>query len=147
MKQRSSRRPGPLGILFCLAGFVLIFVGWNGAAGVDRVPEQIPYVISGGLSGLALVVIGAALLVADGARADRIALQASLEALRGGGGVAGAAPGAGASPAAGPPEVVAASSSYHSPDCQLIEGQSGLRPTTRADAQASGLEACRICDP
>jgi hypothetical protein len=123
-------------------------VGWNGAAGVDRVPEQIPYVISGGLAGLAAVVIGAALLVADRAQADRIALQTAIEQLRGGlAGVAGAGPAPGTNPAGAEPEVLAASSSYHRPDCQLIEGQAGLRPTTRAAAQASGLDACRICNP
>ena len=146
MRHRSGRRLGPLGVLFCVVGFVLIFVGWNGAAGVDRVPEQIPYVISGGLAGLALVVIGAALLVADGSRADRVALQATLEELRGG--LGAAVPASGANPAAsGEPEVLAASSSYHRPDCQLIEGQSGLRPMTLAAAQGAGLEPCRICTP
>jgi hypothetical protein len=149
MKVRSDRRVGPLGILFCVAGFVLIFVGWNGAAGVDRVPEQIPYVISGGVAGLALVVIGAALLVADRARADRVALQAAIEQLRGGlDGFAGSAPAAGASTVEdGEPTVLAASSSYHRSDCQLIEGQSGLTPMTAAAAQRRGLEPCRICSP
>jgi hypothetical protein len=146
MTRHRSRRLGPLGVLFCVVGFVLIFVGWNGAAGVDRVPEQIPYVISGGLAGLALVVVGAALLVADGSRADRVALQGTLEELRGG--LGAAVPTAGASPVAtGEPEVLAASSSYHRPDCQLIDGQSGLRPTTVAAAQRAGLEPCRICNP
>jgi hypothetical protein len=150
MKVRSDRRVGPLGILLCVAGFVLIFVGWNGAAGVDRVPEQIPFLISGGIAGLALVVVGAALLVADRARADRVALQAALEELRGGlGGFAGAAPvsGAGVTEGGGAPTVLAASSSYHRDSCRLIEGQSGLRPMTVEAAQAAGLEACRICNP
>ena len=35
---------GVLGIVYCIAGFFLIFLGWNGAASNDRVPAQIPYV-------------------------------------------------------------------------------------------------------
>ena len=46
------------GILVPL-GFVLIVLGWSGAAGTTDVFEQIPYAISGGLLGLALVFAGA----------------------------------------------------------------------------------------
>ena len=35
---------GLLGIVYCVAGFFLIFLGWNGAASNDREPAQIPYV-------------------------------------------------------------------------------------------------------
>ena len=36
MKMRWDKLGGQLGILYCLAGFVLIFLGWNGAASYDR---------------------------------------------------------------------------------------------------------------
>ena len=73
---------GLLGIVYCIAGFFLVFLGWNGAASYDREPAQIPYVISGGIAGLGLVVLGAALIVAHSLRADRVELKASIDDLR-----------------------------------------------------------------
>ena len=52
MNKRWSKLGGLLGIAYCIAGFFLIFLGWNGAASNDREPAQIPYVISGGIAGL-----------------------------------------------------------------------------------------------
>jgi len=52
---------GQLGIAYCLAGLFLVFLGWNGAATYDRVSAQLPYLISGGVAGLCLVVIGGSL--------------------------------------------------------------------------------------
>ena len=46
------------GAFFVLAGFVLMFLGWYGAAHTARQIEQIPYLISGGFVGLGLVFIG-----------------------------------------------------------------------------------------
>ena len=46
------------GTFFVLAGFVLMFLGWYGAAHTARQIEQIPYLISGGFVGLGLVFIG-----------------------------------------------------------------------------------------
>jgi hypothetical protein len=150
MKFRWDKLGGQLGILYCIAGFVLIFLGWNGAASYDRVSAQIPYIVSGGLAGLALVVLGGAMLVSSGNRRDRAALQASIDDLRAAldreaGMVTAVATGGAAAGGAG--EVMAGTSSYHRPDCQLIEGQAGLTPMTAESAAATGLEACRICTP
>ena len=71
MKLRWDKFGGQLGIGYCVAGIVFIFLGWNGAASYDRVQAQIPYLISGGVAGLALVVLGAGLIIAQGQRADR----------------------------------------------------------------------------
>jgi hypothetical protein len=58
-----SARSGPrallvLGAVLQPLGGALILLGWSGAAGSTDVWEQIPYLISGGLLGLALVVAG-----------------------------------------------------------------------------------------
>ena len=45
-----------------LAGFAFMLLGWWGAAHTHRQIEQIPYLISGGLIGLGLVMLGALLL-------------------------------------------------------------------------------------
>jgi hypothetical protein len=73
---------GLLGIAYCVVGFFLIFLGWNGAASNDDEPAQIPYVISGGIAELGLVVLGAALIVAHSLRTDRVELRASIDDLR-----------------------------------------------------------------
>ena len=82
MKNGWPKLGGLLGIAYCVAGFFLIFLGWNGAASHDREPAQIPYVISGGIAGLGLVVLGAALIVAHSLRTDRVELRGSIDDLR-----------------------------------------------------------------
>lgn len=44
-------------------GFLLIVLGWNGAASLDYVQGQIPFLISGGLAGTGLIVGGVALTI------------------------------------------------------------------------------------
>jgi hypothetical protein len=155
MKLRSDRFGGAFGIVLCVAGLVLIFLGWNGAAETDRVASQMPYIISGGLAGVALCVIGAALLVTAGARSERVRLQASVEELRealqrtaeaavvAGGTGSGAPVRGGHVPSDG--TVLAGPTAYHVAGCRLIEGQSGLSPMTEAAAKERGLDPCRIC--
>lgn len=77
-----SRLGGQLGVGLCALGFLLVFLGWNGAASVDRVPSQFPYLISGGVAGLCFVVLGVGMLVVQNQRADRAALQATLRELQ-----------------------------------------------------------------
>jgi hypothetical protein len=82
MKNGWPKLGGLLGIAYCIVGFFFIFLGWNGAASHDRSPAQIPYVISGGIAGLGLVVLGAGLIVAHSLRTDRIELRGSIDDLR-----------------------------------------------------------------
>ncbi|MET0325858.1 MAG: hypothetical protein ABW219_11585 [Ilumatobacteraceae bacterium] len=82
MKNGWPKLGGLLGIAYCIAGFFLVFLGWNGAASNDVETAQIPYVISGGIAGLGLIVLGAALIVAHSLRADRVELKASIDDLR-----------------------------------------------------------------
>lgn len=81
MKQIWSDLGSKLGTGLCGAGILLVFLGWNGAASVDRIEAQFPYVISGGIAGLALVVLGVGLIIVQNQRADRALLQQSLRAL------------------------------------------------------------------
>jgi hypothetical protein len=136
---------GKLGILLCLAGFVALFLGWNGAASYDRVPAQFPYLVSGGLVGLSLVVIGAAAMVIEHSRRARADLLESLAELR-----TALESSSGATRAAtdvGPAAVLAGASSYHRPDCRLVQGRDNAELLTADAAEAQGLNACRICHP
>lgn len=133
-----------LGVLFCVAGAVVMWAGYNGAASYDDVPSQFPYLISGGIAGLALVVIGVGLFVTQTSRAERVTLEAHLVELRqaverlGSVGVLAAAETSG-------PMVIAGPSSYHLPGCELVEGRDTLPTMAREAAVAAGLDPCRLC--
>jgi hypothetical protein len=151
MRNQWAKLGGVLGVVYCIAGFVLIFLGWNGAASNDRVEAQMPYVVSGGIAGLALVVVGAALIVAHSLRGDRVELKASIDDLRRS--IASTAPTA-ATPAGAPTaapvgggEVVAGTQSYHVASCALVVGQAAATRMSAPAAVAAGLEPCRICHP
>ena len=58
----SERRLYWAGILLPVIGLVVIWLGWWGASGTKYVYQEIPYVISGGIFGVALVLLGAVLL-------------------------------------------------------------------------------------
>jgi hypothetical protein len=58
---RLERRLYWAGILLPVAGLIVIWLGWWGASGTKFVYQEIPYLISGGIVGVALVFIGAAL--------------------------------------------------------------------------------------
>jgi hypothetical protein len=151
MKLRLNKLGGQLGLLFCLAGLVLIWTGWNGAASYNDIRRQFPYLISGGIAGLALVTIGVGLFVLQSARADRVQLEANLTELRKIlDRMTGNPSGNGAEPpgARGVPEdtmVVAGPSAYHRPGCRLVEGRDGLKSMTEEAARAAGLSPCRTC--
>jgi hypothetical protein len=59
--ERRERRLYEAGLVIAVAGFAIIALGWWGASGTKYTYQEIPYVISGGILGVALVIIGAAL--------------------------------------------------------------------------------------
>jgi hypothetical protein len=137
-----SRLGGRLGLTLCLAGFAGIWLGWNGAASYDRVEAQIPYLVAGGFGGLGLVVVGAALVIADAHRQDRADLEATLREL-----AAQARPVAVTTTVPDGTHVLAGRSSYHRPDCRLARRRPGVERITADEAATRGLTACRVCEP
>jgi hypothetical protein len=81
MKQIWNDLGSKLGTGLCGAGVLLVFLGWNGAASVDRIEAQFPYLLSGGIAGLSLVVIGVGLIIVQNQRSDRALLQQTLREL------------------------------------------------------------------
>jgi hypothetical protein len=143
-------------------GGILVILGWFGASHTGRLFEQIPYMISGGLFGLVLVIAGSfsyfgywlARLVSDERQQTGQLLEA-LERIEGHLANGSIAPSAAAiaAPARAPlsstrPEFVATltGSLYHRPDCLVVADRSSddLRSVR---AGAKGRSPCRICLP
>jgi len=146
MKLRWNTLGGKLGLSFCVAGLAVIWAGWNGAASYNDIRKQFPYLISGGVAGLALVVIGVGLMIIQSQRADRVQLEANLTELRA---ILDRITGLPASNGAETSDaalVVAGPGAYHRPSCKLVAGRD-LRKMTVEAAAAAGLEPCRTCAP
>ena len=137
------------GVLMPL-GVLLIILGWVGASHTPLQFEQTPYLISGGILGLALVVSGGFVYFGywqtlrvresrEQAEALTTAL-ARLEALLASGatttgGNVGVTAGFVATPSG---------SIFHRPDCTVVSGRTDL---TSVNPARTKLEPCRICNP
>lgn len=159
---------GGLGLFIVALGLLAIGLGWNGMAGgggeVNGVPNlnaQLPWLVSGGILGLALVVFGTAMIIVQNSRSDRARLEAKLDELveAMGRGVATApaaaasfTPAASTSAAAATTAVasgtfVAGPSAYHRADCRLVQGRDDVEYVTASIAQSRSLKPCRVCKP
>ena len=70
-----------LAVIMMAAGFLLIVLGWNGAANLDFVQGQIPFVISGGIAGLGLLGGGIGLTLVLEIRRSNAVLEAKFDEL------------------------------------------------------------------
>jgi hypothetical protein len=139
-----------LGLVFCVAGFVAIGLGWNGMARKACADCQLPYLLSGGATGIGLIIFGVALLVIGQIRADRLRAEAHLEQVLTSlarPAAAALTPGAELPEQNGQPMVVAGPAAYHRPECRLLKGKEGLTTMSLEDARTSGLAPCRVCNP
>jgi hypothetical protein len=64
--------PTYLGIAVAALGFVLILFAWGQVAGEVNVALQMPYLISGGLTGLGLVMVGVTVVSVAARRRDAV---------------------------------------------------------------------------
>ena len=138
---------GKAGIVLVAVGLLVIGLGINGASGQLSVVAQVPYLISGGILGVALVILGAAMLIVQGAREDRSLLEAKLDLL-----AEAFLEGQGRQAKADAPGdlsglVIAGSASYHVPGCRLVDGREQTSYLTPAEARGQELKACRVCRP
>jgi hypothetical protein len=124
-------------------GITLILLGWLGTSQTPLVFEQIPYLVSGGLLGLALVVAGGfayfgywqSVRVRE-ARDQHEELLAEVRRLTGP---------PSASVGREPEGLVMTEhgTMVHRPDCPVVRDRTGLRVVT----DDAGLELCGICTP
>ena len=137
-----------LGFVLVTAGHVVIAVAWNGSASINFVQGQMPYLLSGGFLGLGMILTGCVLLLLATIRAEReivTDLFSDMSRLLGRNLARAQFSSNGAGDADG--QVVAAQSTYHRAECKVLVGKEGLTNVTIQQAQAEGLEPCRVCDP
>lgn len=140
------------GVLAAL-GLVAIILGWYGAANTGFEFEQLPYLISGGLLGVALCFLGGFVYFAywvtklvreSRAQSERAAQILDQIAVS----LNGTAPRRNVRTIAGGSNgaFVATRNGnlFHLPTCSAVAGRQRLR---RVTAQTRGLEPCALCDP
>jgi len=143
------------------AGALLILIGYLGISREALVAKQLPYLISGGIGGIALIGFGTMLvgtedlkrtqeridhledLVAD--LHDTLLNRPDAPALsRNGHSGAQQSSGAGE---AGTLMALPGGQSFHRADCSMIEGKRDAKPVTASAARRQGLKPCRLCEP
>lgn len=81
MTRLPSSRLTAVGLVLVLAGFLLIGTAWWQTALRDTVAFQLPYLVSAGLTGVSLVLLGATALNIDARRRDAMDRHRQLERL------------------------------------------------------------------
>lgn len=159
------------GSLLLPLGIAFILLAWSGAAHGRVDQQQIPYLVSGGLGGLAVVMIGcffywahwlyriydqADLHHQEAMREQREMMRALIETL-----AAGPGPGAAGAPApegssTGVPAnglrgnrvfvATQTGTNFHTSGCPMVASRAGsLRPVSEQEAEQ--MKPCRVCEP
>ena len=129
------------------AGIVFVLLGWYGAANTNILTEQIPYLISGGLLGVALIIVAG--FFASSASLERQNRELREDLRQAIGSMGSSQPAyqvgqAGAPSADGQVYVVNGGRSYHFAGCPIVEGkESSALPL--AKARDDGYAACKLC--
>ena len=143
------------GVLMPL-GVILVLIGWYGASHTTRLFEEIPYLISGGMLGMLLAILGAAFYfgywltrLVSGQR-QMVELMARMEArIAGAVGAETNGHAGDSTAAAATPETLVATRTgtmFHRTDCPVVAGRSDkeLRIIT---LPATGMSPCKLCAP
>lgn len=135
-------------------GLLALFLGWYGVSGQALTAKQLPYLVSGGLTGIALIVLAAAFLATEDVRrqlAHVKEMERKLDELYS---LFVEELGASTQPAGGvastsPSSIVAlpAGTSYHRSECSLVAGKSDAVAVDAALVADRGLRPCRVCEP
>lgn len=147
-----------IGGIIAPVGIIVVLLGWWGASQTPFVFEQVPYLISGGLFGLALVFLGAFFYFAhwmtELVREHRSQSSAIVEALgrlqdevsRLAGAVSAPAAASLSTGSDGRAEghrfvSTERGTMAHRPDCVVVAGKTGLREVTLSE----GVSLCKLC--
>jgi len=138
-------------VIMIPAGVVLIVLGWQGASQTAYEFEQLPYLISGGLLGLGLMITGGLVYLGTwvarlaagqpahdaGVASLQGAILNALAADGGGNGNGGKSHGAYVATPSG--------TMFHRPDCTIVSSRDDLRSVD--PEHEAGIRPCGMCDP
>lgn len=129
-------------------GITIVLLGWYGAAHTNIVSEQIPYLISGGLLGLGLIIVAGfmAYSIMNVQQNEEFRRQIT-DALGGRASFSGTSASAGAQPSGGTVFVVPGGKGYHLAGCPIVEGKQGIRELRLIQAIDGGYASCKLCSP
>lgn len=136
-------------VALLVVGIVLVILGWYGAAYTNILTEQIPYLISGGLLGSALIIVAGFLASSASLERENRELRRDLVRTMSSMGARGGSPafdGEAAPSNDGKVFTVPGGHSYHVAGCPIIEGKQTSSVAMR-DAVKSGLGTCKLCGP
>lgn len=157
-----------LGHVLVVLGLILLVVAYFGVSRETFVARQIPYLISGGLLGLAAVTLGSRLMLIEDLRRDSgrlerlevaiVELRAALLVqpdypvgahLSGNGQDAAAVTGEIGSQRGSADSVVVLSGgrTFHRSACSMVAGKTASKNVSSDRAVGEGLAACKICQP
>jgi hypothetical protein len=141
-----------VGWVLAAAGAVALFVGWFGVSGERLTAKQLPYLVSAGLTGVALFIMAGVFLATDDIRRqfDRIGeLEHKVDDLYSLFVTELSAPARPAGAAVGSATFVAlpAGTSYHRATCSLVTGKADVSTVSPRQIGERGLRPCRVCDP
>lgn len=149
-----------LGYVVVALGLVLLLTAYLGVSREVLVARQLPYLVSGGLFGLAAVTLGSRMLLIEDLRRDSGRLDKLERAVSELHSVLLARPDA---PTVRTQEAVSTAhngaavadkllaldggDSVHRPDCPIVVGKTTTHPLTAIAAKRKGLHACPMCQP
>jgi len=145
-----------LGYILIAVGALLLLAGYLGVSREVIVGRQIPYIVSGGLFGLAAVTLGGRLLLIEDLRRDsgrldrleKMVLELH-EVLLHRPDTPALMPATAAANGAGETKllVLPGGESFHRPGCAVLADKPAGRSVTVETAQRKGLRACPLCQP
>jgi hypothetical protein len=136
-----------VGSVLAPLGLVLVGLAWLGAAHTPVLQEQVAYLVSGGLGGVSLVVVGSLLYFShwqtEQVHETRSQTAQVVEALAGMTAALDRLAGAVGAPVATRLVATPSGTLSHTDDCQVVRGRADLRPVD----DGTDLAPCRLCQP
>jgi hypothetical protein len=147
-----AARPYVAWVLVAL-GALSLFGSWYDVSGQSVTAKQLPYLASGGLGGIGLLVIAAGLLAGGNTATHNRQLERmqrkvdDLYALLVLDPTATAEPAAPTTAAGTGLVALPTGTTYHRAGCRLVAGKPNVAAVDAATISARSLTPCRVCDP
>ncbi|MEY2452483.1 MAG: hypothetical protein QOD92_2057 [Acidimicrobiaceae bacterium] len=150
-----ATRPVVGWVLLAIAALVIL-IGWYGISGESNPAKQLPYLVSAGVLGVVLAVVGAYFLGTeelrrDSGRLDRLErmvneLHVTLLAREDAPPPVKATPST-TSPNGGVYVILTGSDTYHRPECAMVASKPNTSMLAASSIERRQLTPCALCEP